>query len=416
MKWDFIKNLSHIVAVGNGSAELLQKAFNLKPAKVTVFAAEESQVKQLQRQFSGTANLTVKQAAVADANLNRELYQYNLAHLNALSPATAALQELFPSLKLLQKVEVDTQDIATELKILGLSSSKNMLMLSSPAQNFSLLQHLANSKQLGLFSAIVVQHSVEPCYKDAASLNELKAFLASQDYQHTQVDNTDPDFPILQFYRDANAVALKKAEQQNADLVNQLAEAKEQLAIANKQAEKQNADLVKQLAEAKEELAVANKQAEKQNADLVKQLAEAKEQLAVANKQAAQQNAALAKQFAEAKEQLSASNKQAEQQITELTKQLTSVKQQVELQKTELVKPLETTKKQLEKAHKELETFQKQAATRLEKINELEKINRLLNETNVQLSKRQQAIENEMLKAEAQLDIIKEFLLRADPV
>jgi hypothetical protein len=53
-----------------------------------------------------------------------------------------------------------------------------------------------------------------------------------------------------------------------------------------------------------------------------------------------------------------------------------------------------------------------QATHRLDTITQLEKSNRRLLEENQQLSARQQALQQEMLKAEAQIDLIKELILK----
>lgn len=85
-----------------------------------------------------------------------------------------------------------------------------------------------------------------------------------------------------------------------------------------------------------------------------------------------------------------------------LWKELKQAKQH----EAELNKQLDTQRQQL------AEQVSKHAAQRLEKITQLEKANRQLNETNEQLAKKQRLLEQEMLKAEAQIDIIKELVLR----
>jgi len=67
---------------------------------------------------------------------------------------------------------------------------------------------------------------------------------------------------------------------------------------------------------------------------------------------------------------------------------------------------------QLNKLQAECDQVAKHAATRLDKINQLEQSKRQSDEVNAQLMKRQQALEHEMLKAQAQIDIIKDLLLK----
>lgn len=415
MKWDFIKNLSHLVAVGNGSAELLQNALNLKPAKVTVFAVEESQVVQLQRQFASNANLAVRQAAVADANQSAEFYQYNLPELSAFSPATPGLLELFPGLKLQQKVELEAIEFAGELKVLGLTTNQNMLLLSTPAQNLRLLKHLVKSNQLGLFSAVVVQHSVVPFYTDAATLDELKAFFVSHDYQLAQTDNSDPDFPILQFCCDAQALELKQVKQKNVELTKQLGSSKQELAAVRQLAEQQSAELAKQLGSSKQELAAVKQLAEQHSAELTKQLDSSKQELAAAKQQAEQQSAQLTRQLATEKKQL----EELKLQYEEAKKKQQEIQSWFENRKKQAIE----LEQKLRIANAELELLKGQQVT----ANDVEKLKNSMQElfANQTLQLQQatnalgQHVSNLQLEQQSNLQHfigLQQFLKNGDPI
>jgi hypothetical protein len=267
----------------------------------------------------------------------------------------------------------------------------------------------------------------------------------------------------------------QQAEQANAELSKQLDAAKQQAAASKQQAEQANAELSKQLEAAKQQAVASKQQAEQANAELSKQLAAAKQQAAASKQQAEQANAELSKQLEAAKQQAAASNQQAEQltqqcklavsgnetlqqqlstvklgaekiqaelngriasldaerktlteqqdklrlQLNSLTEQNKQVKTEAEQLRVELIHNAEQFKLSEQQQTKlqatiqaDLQQVTKQATARLEKVTQLEKVNRQLTETNDQLTKRQYAMQQEMLKAQAQIEIIKDLLLK----
>ena len=264
--------------------------------QIIAVEADNALVAQLKQQFQ-QHSITVQEAAVATKSESAVFYRYNLPQCNALSVANKALKHLFPGLKLQEQQELETIELATLLQPYALKGQENLLLLELPAQNLALLEHLASHALLNHFNHLMLQHSTEPLYAGAASLADIQAFLAKEGYEIQDTDDSDPDFPVLRFYRDAQAIQLKQAEAITAELQQQLAEEK-------KQAEQEKAALTKQLDEAKQQLAAEKKQAEQEKAELTKQLDEAKQQLTAEKKQAEQEKAALAKQLEEAKQQL----------------------------------------------------------------------------------------------------------------
>lgn len=130
-------------------------------------------------------------------------------------------------------------------------------------------------------------------------------------------------------------------------------------------------------------------------------------------------NAMLSEQLEYVTKELNINKQEAEQQNEELTKQLelanqqvALMKQQAEQQKVELLKQLDAAKTQQEKLKEELAQVKKDFSSQLVRITELEKTNCELLQVNTDLSKRQQALEHEIQKAEVQIDIIKELLLK----
>ena len=356
MQWSSITAVSHLVAVGAGAGDVLAQCITCKPANTLVYEADAAQAQLLAGEYQQSAAFTVKPLAVAATATTGQLHRFNLPQCNALAVATGELQAIFPGLQALPPKELQTVELAAELASAGIQGQNNMLLLELPAQNLSLLQHLADKQLLAHFSHLVLQHSEQVLYQGGATLAQLQQFLTEQGFEQQELDTSDVDFPLIRFYRDAKAELLKQTQQQLQQAEHALAQLSEQLQTATQQAELQKLDLAKQLDAAKQ-------QAEQQKAELAKQVEAAKQQ-------ADQQKIELAKQT-EAAKQLDAAKQQVEQlkvelaKQTEAAKQLDAAKQQVELQKAELAKQAEAAK-QLDAAKQQAEQQKAELAKQLE--------------------------------------------------
>ena len=261
----------------------------------------------------------------------------------------------------------------------------------------------------------------------------------------------------LDTQRQQLAEQAKQAVQREAELKSQLETQQQQWAAQAKQAEQREAELKSQLETQQQQQVAQAKQTEQREADLKKQLDVLNQQLDTLNQQligktqqtellqqeitvVTQSNKDLHEQLSAVK--VAAEKKQAElvaclsgkdaelsalseqrntdrsalatltEQHNSLTTSLADTQAALQLKEQELTRLQTEYNGQLATLKTELEQVSKHAAQRLEKVTQLEKANRQLNETNEQLAKKQHLLEQEMLKAEAQIDIIKELVLR----
>jgi hypothetical protein len=245
----------------------------------------------------------------------------------------------------------------------------------------------------------------------------------------------------------------QQAEQITAELSKQLEAVKQRAASEKQQAEQMKTELGNQLEAAKKQagqvegqlnkqlLAEKQLQAEKQQAEqactaLNNQLEQLTQQISTkfSENETLQQQLRDAKLAAEKMRSdfsdvisgkdvehsaLIKQRDQARDHVNNLTaqhKELSGKAEKLQLELSHSAANLAQAEQQYDKHYAalqaELEVAAKHASARLEKINQLEKTNRQLHETNAQLQKRQSALEHEMLKAHAQIDIVKELLLR----
>jgi predicted RNase H-like nuclease (RuvC/YqgF family) len=127
-------------------------------------------------------------------------------------------------------------------------------------------------------------------------------------------------------------------------------------------------------------------------------LAEANE----ATQEASQKLHAIQKELEKAKNEIVLKNQDKDIAFANLEKCKAEI---LALQKSD-----QDQKQLISKLQANLDQASKHASTRLEKINNLEKSNRLLQETNMQLQERQQALERELIKAQAQIELITDLL------
>lgn len=316
--------------------------------KITLIEAREAACLLLQKKCT-KPNINIQQQLVSTSTESVYFTEYNLAEYSAIAPATG-LKDLFPGLKKIDDEQLTSVAVTDVISELSLAGNNNSLIIDIPDIGLALLVTLQKNGQLSLFKNIQIQTSSEPSYKGAATTSDVVSFLEEAGYTLQRINNQDPELPWLTFAENPLFSTLKKLQQ-------------------NFTTEQQTKDTIaKELEKVKQDLAAQCHT----TVITIKELEQSKQDLA------AQQQAK-----------------------DELNKKLEKIHQ------TE-----QTQTKQISKLQVDLEQVSKHAASRAEKIAQLEKANRELHEVNDQLQKRQQTLQQELLKAEAQIDIIKELLLK----
>ena len=361
---------TQVLWIGAGSGELRLPTDDYK--RVIAVEARADACQQLVKLQPQIPQLEVIESLVSTQDGQEPFYRYNIAALSA-NLKGSGLKALFPGLKLLNDELLPAKSLANLVNELKLDFSAGCaLWLDTPANAFLLLKHLAEQKLLRSFTELKLTLPAEALYDNYVPPTEVLAWLQGQFYDLVETGLADPDLPVYSFQLNKLRLDLQNHKGKLKQVVAELAELKAVLESTNQQQTAQQ------------------QQAEQQKAELTTKA-----------QQEAAAKAELQKQLDALKQQQTAQQQQAEQQKAELTTKA----QQEAAAKAEL-------QKQLEKQSQELTQTQKLSAQRLEKLTELEKQNRILQEQSKELAKRQQALENEMLKAEAQIEIIKELILK----
>lgn len=374
-----------LVWLGAGTARKPDLSFK-DFSNVTLIDARTQACLELKRHCKG-ANVQVLEQLITDKTAQLTFNHYSVPEFSAVA-ATKLLQKLFPGLKNTRQEQLQSFAVTELIQSLILSqqlaTTTNTLVLDVPDQNFSILKALISSQQISLFDTVYLQYSEIELYLGMPTLQAVTELLTQNFYVLKSIDNSDPDLPLYLFKQNIEAKNNAELKQQIYCLNQEIETLKKNETNYRKQAESTINSLKSQVQSLKDERELLLASSTKQQAELKQQLAEKQRQ----NDNFQQLLTKVEQQAVLGEQQRQQQQQNANQQITDLTAKL------------------EQTKASYEQA-------QKHASNRLKKIAELEDVNHQLDLINMQLNQRQQFIEKELLKAEAQVELIKMLLQKS---
>jgi len=462
------KRFSRLIWLGAGTAS--EPAGLLNTAEQVVLVdAREAACLSLQQQYPQD-RFHIQQRLLTVDGSTTELIEYNLVEYSAIHPITG-LKKLFPGLKVVKSEHLGSTRITDFIAELALPTHNNLLIIDIGDSNLALLVTLQQHDQLNQFSEIHIQAGIEPLYTNAATAAEIGIFLQECGYLLQHTEDQDPDMPWLSFclnplwqklqhaqqakellskerdYLNSEKDALNKEKEllgsQRDALNHELEKIKQHIAVTQQRLDEVKADAAKELDTVKQQLADEKQQivlsAEKNQQVLMEQKYQLEQkvaenealhqQLKAIQTASHNEKTSLTEQIKHYDHELSALAHQRDQAYSQFStlqqqhielnnsfEQLKAEVQRLQAEQTNTTQQLTATEQaqiiQINKLQSELELANKQSAMRLEKIAQLEKSNRTLSEEKIHLTKQQQALKQEMLKAEAQIEIIKDLLLK----
>lgn len=338
----------------------------------------------------------------------------NPAYNSLLSPQ--GLVRHYPNLRTVNQTEVAARSLAESIEGLGLDARHpHLLMLDAPGQAGALLE-ATPAQVLQSFTWIMVRCGMEPLYADEMGLSDVKTLLRGIGFD-VLVDDPEAIYPQTAslFKRNDDRVRISQLEAQLHKRGEEYAvQAK---LVAQHQAER---DKVTQQAAEQQKLAADRyaqiqklTQERDEQAKLVAQHQAESDKIA---QQAAEQQKLATDYYAQAQKLTLERDEQTKQVAQHQADSEKAAQQAAEQEKlaadrhTQIQKLTQERDEQAKLAvqHKaELDKVSKQNQERAARIVQLE------NEHN-ELGQRQARLNQEMIKAEAQIDLIKDVLLR-DP-
>lgn len=369
-------SLGAVVHVHPNGAEAVDWALQRGARRVVASTVDPDLLALLQRRASPV--LECQDRAVADQAGAATWLRFNVPDADGLLEPDG-LRKVFPRLMLRDRTPVTTVDLNSflaGLKLQRTAGRSNVLILELPGRALAALQGLA-AEQLAAFDVLVLRLAADGLLAGMGSTAGLEALLSAQFFRPSQ-EVSDPLWPIRVFRHDAQAAERQALAQRAAAMQARLAEAEQRAAEADA--------LRAQLSSLQAEL---KRHQDVQAAALTQAGAERDAAL-----QQAQQARSLADQLVKARDDQARRGNELEAEL----KALTPAKTQAE----KLAQDRQTLVEQLTKARDE---YARQAAERQRRITQLDAE---LND----LTARFGLLQEELIKAEAHVELISDLLLR----
>ncbi|WP_462381119.1 hypothetical protein [Pseudomonas sp. Marseille-QA0892] len=249
-----------VIGAGNGSA--LANWRELRSTRLVMAEAHPRQAEGLARRLRSDLGEELLAVAITPADQQTAaLHALNNPAYSSLQPPRG-LMDYYPNLRIEAPLQVPAISLARLLEQQALNADgDNLLVLSAPGQAFELLQG-APRDSLQAFRWLLINTSSEPLYENEREPAGVSAFLSSMGFDLV-MDDPDALYPqaSLLFVRNDTALRALRLEREVDTLRNRLTE-------ASQQASTREAELQTQLSEQSAALAEQAKLASERQARL----------------------------------------------------------------------------------------------------------------------------------------------------
>lgn len=324
--------------------------------RIVLVEANPEVARYLRETYGHDERVEVVERAVSDAAGHGELRLFNVKELSSLREPVG-LRELYPGLRETERVSVEVVSLPGLVSELEIERDHvNWLVMDAPGEEATLAKVLCSGGFADVFDRATLHASPVARYDGTASYTELVAMLEGCAYEVQSQDDADPDRLVATLFRDAVRV-------ENAALHERL-EAAETLAA-------ERAEEITRLTGEREELSATvsglREQLSSVQSDLERRTAEQRE--------------------------LESQNRQSEKRVVELQERLAAMS-----------KENETHARTVEELREKVAALTKDQENR-------DKALQTTNDLNEESQRNQAKLNQEIVRAEAQIDLIKDVLL-----
>lgn len=194
--------LDTLIHLGAGPCRELDAHLALQPKRLILVEADARLADALKARTHEREHVSVRKLAVASQPDQVTFHRYNLPGAGSLQPATG-LKVLFPGLKLQQTLTLEAVGICDLIGSLQLTpDAHHRLVLDLPGQELSSLQALDGSGQLYHFQSLSMYCGHEPLYEYGVSAEIMLDWLTNKGFDLVKCDKEqDPDLPCWMFQR-----------------------------------------------------------------------------------------------------------------------------------------------------------------------------------------------------------------------
>jgi len=398
----------HIGPIREESQHIMQTA-----ALPTFIATLEKKPSRLEALHNSLPELYVAECPISTEGGEAMLYEYNIAELSSIAPATG-LKMLYPGLAEKQHRPAETHTLEAALKAHQLSDTPvTQLMIEQPEIAQPLLNALEAQGQLHALKKLWLRTSPESLYAEMPTQAELLAACEQLGFEVVNTQADDPDFPLVEFKRNPLYHAHKQLQHKTAKLEQQQKEqatTKEKAQAETVQLKQEREKLTQQHTEQTKALDAAKHELNelKQQRDQLKKASDeqaaAKEKAQAETARLKQEREKFTQQHVEQAKALDA----AKHELNELKQQCDQLKKA----RDEQAAAKEKAQAETAKLKQEREKLTKQQEILREQLREQQQKNQTLEAEMQATQTRQNKLTIELERAEAQLELIKELLLK----
>ncbi len=207
----YTDTLDHLIHLGAGRCRELEGYLLFNPKHLMLVEADAMFAQALQKRTEENQTINVINKAVSEETGSKKLWRYSLPDVHSLHEATG-LYELFPGLKQLEPLMVETINPVELIKPLALQvRQNNLLVIDVPGEELSLLKALQKAKKLSVFRFLELHCGMQALYKDGDSAGEVLDWLKKQGFDIlTEDKSNDPDRP--RWLLKVNEITLERDE------------------------------------------------------------------------------------------------------------------------------------------------------------------------------------------------------------
>ena len=402
------RQLDTIVHIGAGRCSEFDEYKSSDVRQIILIEPEPETARQLQDRLCDEEIVQIFEKAVCCSDSPNELYLYNVRGFSSLREPTG-LKKLFPGLRKTGQLYPDTWSVWHMCEELDIKENGcNWLIVDAPGEEQDILEGLRDEGLLERFEWVSFCAGLSPLYQGNRPAEEILAILEEQGYETiSREDEGEPERPKWTLYRDELKVRNTRLEARITELGQELAKLKD---VNQEEAEILKAEETEKLKGERERLLNDVSAERKQNNALKEKIKKLSDEVDRLKLESAKRQGDIeriqSEQIAERQEKQTV-ERELKSKVTDLSKSF----EEKNAALARLQEALETEKQ----SRKKMEAERDDLSTKNEELTslkkDLEKQNAELNVRNRELQIRQAKVNEELIKGDAQIDLIKELLL-----
>lgn len=189
--------------------------------RVLIVEADDKRAETLTEWFADRSDVEVLSAAIGSPEVEGVLHRFNLPRLNSLS-APDGLFRLMPGAKLIGTEKVTMVPMPELISRLPRLTEGLRLSIEVPGGEEEILSGLEETGILSVAAEVQIACPALPLYKRGMLMDSVIDWMTARDFDHTDLDDSDPDWPRATFRADPR---LRTLQQTIAKISEQLAHA-----------------------------------------------------------------------------------------------------------------------------------------------------------------------------------------------